>query len=219
MMKNVLLFFLALVIGISGYWFSIQYVQSTIKTPSTLPRSIPTEIISYSIKNPPSEALMGTMSSLIGEIQIETRDATEPAKLKNAQSVMQGERVLSAEKGSVRITYGIDTTILLDNDTDVSFTQTLPISIVITQNKGTVTYSQNTDTFPLSVRVRNLLVRLVSGSVTISLEDSDPLIRVVVHGGSVKIAYNNNSFESQVNTLSKGDTMIFDSDARNATIE
>jgi len=89
----------------------------------------------------------------------------------------------------------------------------------LVQNKGTVDYSQNTDSVPLSIRVRNLLVRLQFGSITISLEDSDPLIQVVVNSGSVKIAYNDYGFVSQVNTLSKGEEMIFDSDARSATIE
>jgi len=219
MLKNILLFLLACGIGIGIYWFYTQSTQKTQPPITQILKENPTIPISYAVKNPPSDTLMGTMSDLTGEIKLEARDATEPAKLTNKQPVMQGERIVTAEKSSVRITFGADTTILLDKNTDVSFTQTLPISIVITQNNGTVTYSQDTDRFPLSVRVRNLLVRLQSGNVAITLEDGDPRISVSVIDGSAKTAYNNAQFESQVNTLSKGDVMIFDSDARDATVD
>ncbi|PJE62532.1 hypothetical protein COU88_04540 [Candidatus Roizmanbacteria bacterium CG10_big_fil_rev_8_21_14_0_10_39_6] len=219
MLKNILLFLFACGIGMGAYLLSVRTSQNTKSQTAQLPKSSLVETMSYAIKDPPKDALIAKMSMLEGDVRVEARDATEPARLAKPRPLVQGERIVTAHKSSVLITFINDTKILCKENTDIALAQTLPTSIVLVQNKGTVDYSQNTDSVPLSIRVRNLLVRLQFGSITISLEDSDPLIQVVVNSGSVKIAYNDYGFVSQVNTLSKGEEMIFDSDARSATIE
>lgn len=208
MLRNILFFLVTIVLGVSV----------TRITPVQLPRVNPTKTVTFSIKNPPKEARTGVLSLIEGDVQIEARGATEPVRLGKVRTIVQGERLVTSEKSTTLVTFGNDTEILLEENTDIIFAQTIPSSIVLVQNTGTVTYSQNTDSIPLSIRVRNLLVSLKSGDFTVTLEDGDPVISVTVNNGEIKTAYNDSDFVSQVNTLSKGDEMAYDSDVRNAII-
>lgn len=218
-MKSFLFFLISILIGTISVWGYTQYSQKdTFPTP-ILQKTRPTKTVNYSIKDPPKNALIGTITTLEGDAQWESRTATEPAELKQNHRIVQGEKIVTYKDGGSSILFGQDTTISIKQNSTVSFVQTLPQSIVVAQEKGTVTYSQELDTTPVSVRVRNLLIRLQKGSMSISLKDEDPIILVQIRKGIATAAYNDDSFNSQVIAIEKGETFVYDSDARDGAIE
>jgi hypothetical protein len=105
----------------------------------------------------------------------------------------------------------------LMSNTEVALIQSLPTSFVVTQSNGNTIYTSE-QTTPISVRSLHLLAN-VKGKATISTDAENGLITIRVAQGDVTIAYNAIDNISQVELVSKGETLTFNDETREATIE
>ena len=204
-MKNIKLFIIFFLIGI-GLVLVFQQkpaIQKQIVIPS------------FSIEAPPSESLIGSITSRAGILFWESRIATAPSELINNELMKQGERIITKEKSSATLNFDHFGSIILSENADLSFIQTLPIDFVVEQKKGEIEYSIDSET-PLSVRVRNALITKTSGTIQITVTDEDPIILISTVQGTAKIGFNDLNYDSQVFTLREGQIYEYNSDERTA---
>ena len=221
MKEHILIFIASLLVGTGGYVGYSYVAAMNVPAPDQEEvKSAEIKKVDYDIEKAPSETLRGTISNMYGEINWQSRVATEPAKLEGKRPIQQGEQLSTGEDGTLLLEFNNDTTLEFDNDSVVDIIQTLPTSFVFMQEKGTVTYNQlPSSSTPLAVRVRHLLVRLLDGGITVTLEDDDPYIIVGGTQGTFEVAYNDNTLTSHRFTVNDGDTLIFDDETRTSDIQ
>lgn len=205
-MKDLKFFVIGFLIGIG-----IIFGYITFKTKSPQPKPAPT----FSIEPPPSESLKGSIISQDGTIFFESRIATEPSELKTNIQIEQGERLITKDKSGISVNFDRFGSIILSENADLSFIQTLPIDFVVEQKKGKIEYTINYKT-PLSIRIRNALITKTSGTIEIIVTDEDPVILISTVSGTAKIGFNDLDNVSQVFTLREGQIYEYNSDERTA---
>lgn len=210
--KHILLFSLFFVIGFATILVSKKYAVAHPAVTSPLATTT-----LFSLDIPPSKSQSGEIVSLSGEVEWQSRSATEPAKLTQKQKVLQGEEFWTKESGNLHISFQNILELNVLPNTYVSVIQTLPTNIVLKQEGGEVVY-KNSGASPLGIRARHLLIQQESGILNIKMNNTTPTIRVSVQKGSAKIAFNNADFETNVVTLEEGDTYIFNDETRTGRI-
>ncbi len=214
----IFIFFTSILIGLLTYaiFYHFQPIQQ-----STTPAITPTlaEPYQYTPEIAPTNTLRGDISSIEGDVSWVSRIATEPASLSAGIQIQQGEQIVTAVESEVSIDFEDDVNITLSENTRLAITQTLPASIVLTQRYGNVRYTVSSSKYPISVRIRRLLVRMYEGEVDISVEEDDPVISVDVSEGAAEVAYNDSDFTSQRLMIEDGEVFTFNNDERIGTIE
>lgn len=167
----------------------------------------------FSIATAPTDSLKGTIATYSGTLLWESRIATIPGELKDTVQIQQGERLITEGKGNALINVNTFGTIILSENTDLSFIQTLPVDFVVRQNKGTVEYVVNGN-IPLSVRIRSTIITKTAGTLKITMTDGDPIILISTVQGAAQIGFNDLDYVSQVYTLREGQIYEFNSDER-----
>lgn len=219
MNQSVLIFAISILIGLGGFYIGDFLTQSSPSPLSdTAVSPTPSGTYQFSIEPPPSDTLVGIITQMDGTIQWESRVATEPAELTEKVPVAQGEKLITDKDGTISVQFATDTTIALEPESELNIVQTLPASFVFNQLKGTVTYDQDTDTIPVAVRARHLLIRIRSGSIIISFADDDPYITVDGTKGAFEVAYNDRELVSHRLSVEEGDTLIFDDETRTTRV-
>lgn len=170
---------------------------------------------SFSIEPAPSESIKGTISDRRGELLWESRMATEPATLSDNVLIQQGERLVTKDSGSVQIDFPRLGSISLNENTDLSFIQTLPVNFVVNQTKGFVEYEIVGDV-PLSIRIRSAILTKDNGNIEVTVTEGDSLIRISPLTGTATIGFNDLEYVSRVFELREGETYEYDSDQRTA---
>jgi hypothetical protein len=213
--KNVLLFIIAVIIGV-GIVFARQELKPKpiIKpTPSASPSVTPTP---FSIEKPPTDSLVGTLE-FSGEVEWQSRVATEPAKITASQPLQQGEDVKTATGSAATITFTDAAKISMSQQSELNVSQTLPASFVFVQPMGTIEY-ERLGTIPLSVRAMHLLIDQEIGDITIMVDKDNANVVVNVKKGSLTAAYNDKNLNSQVITVKQGKRLVFDDETRTAIV-
>jgi len=212
-MNGVSLFIICFFIGVAavfGYsFFRTQNIQHTPIIEKQTPA--PT----FSTELPPSQSLKGLIASRSGQLLWQSRIATAPAELKDNVQIQQGERLITEDKSSVTVNFNQVCSMMLSENADLSFIQTLPVDLVVEQKKGKIEYAVNGNT-PLSIRIRNALITKISGILEITITDNDPIISISTIQGTAQIGFNDLDYVSQVFTLRQGQVYEYNSDDRTA---
>lgn len=211
-MKYILLFLVFVGIGMAAI---IWYPKQTI-TPAPTSTN-PTTIPPFSIQEPPSNALQGTMRDMDGDVLLQSRTATEPALLTSPVPVRQGELIRTAENGSVTVLFPGACSIDIGTDAIVDIIQTLPGHIVFRQDQGTVLYNAAPDC-PLSVRTRRLLTVIREGTIAVNLSADSDLVSIRVRKGVAEVAYNDVNNVSTVIPVREGERFLFDNGERQGEV-
>ncbi len=212
-MKNLIVFVLFVIFGvgvIAAYTKRVPQTTSgeTVKLPFIRQNQ-------FSLENAPADSLRGKIATLSGDVKWQDRVATQSSQITNPINIQQGEELITGDNVQVEIPRAV--IINISPKTDLSFVQTLPQNVVLSQTKGTVEY-QKTGTVPISIRVLRLLVG-GEGNITISVSDTKPTTTINVDTGSATVAYNDSQNVSIVKTINSGEQFIFDNDAREGVIE
>ena len=215
-MKKLFFFlFVSLIFGLIVFYVYNRFSNTKPKIKSPISqKTLLTPSPSFQIEKAPTEALIGRILIMEGEVLWESRIASQPAKLKQPTALQQGEKIITGNDGKITIRFAKDTDIVVKPQSSLNFAQTLPANLVLVQEKGTVEYSQDSDSLPLSVRVRHLLVRFNSGKMTITALEDNPYVTVSLEQGTAQAAYNDINYISQKITVGSGETLIFDDDTR-----
>ena len=184
-------------------------LEPTTKIQTPLAQTTP-----FSLAVPPKASLKGSMISLSGVVDWQSREATEPAALFQKRAVLQGEEYWTKDTGSLNILFPNIAQLLITPNTHISFIQTLPTNFVMLQDSGEVTYTKLNTATPVAIRVLRLLVAQNSGEVIISIDEEGSLVTITVKEGSVTIAFNDLETVSNVITIESGYSYTFDNEAR-----
>lgn len=214
-MKNLIIFILFVIFGIG------VVAAYTKRVPQTTPeQTVKLPFIGqnqFSLENAPADSLRGKIATLSGDVKWQDRVATQSSQITNPINIQQGEQLITGDNGKVQVEIPAAVIINISPKSDLSFVQTLPQNIVLSQTKGEVEY-QKIGTVPVSIRVLRLLVE-EKGDITISVSDTLPIITINVHTGSVTVAYNDSQNVSTVKTINSGNQFIFNNDTKEAVFE
>lgn len=204
------LFLVSLFLGISLtiLYFQLFTPHQATLTSQQIKATLP-KTPAFSVANAPRDSLRGTMLSLSGTVQWESRTATTPATITTLQTLQQGEELTTQKDGKATIEFTPTCIITLSPSTNLSIIQTLPTNLVFAQSQGTVTYTKSTTT-PLAVRSLDALVQLTQGNVTISVDKDTAQMTVGVSSESATIAFNDSQTISNVVTIPSGKAYVFD---------
>ncbi|SRR5258708_3819520 len=209
-MKKILFFLVSVIIGIVVVF---GYTQLSLHSNTNGKKQSVNSATKFSLINPPSQSLRGTIASISGEVAWQSRIATEPAKISAPQMLQQGENIVTGDTGTVTVQFTSSGTITLAPQTELDIIQTLPVNFVFAQNKGTATYSIN-GTIPISIRSLHVLLSLQPGNIVITTDKQNSLVTAAVYTGSIQAAFNDIDYMSHVMTVTNGNTLIFHDDTR-----
>jgi len=153
-----------------------------------------------------------------GIIKWQSRIATQAAQISSPVPIQQGEQLETGDNGKATIEFPNVSLINISPDSQINFAQTLPVNLVMVQNKGMVEY-QKLGENEISVRVLHLLIEQVAGDMTISIDKDQPWVIVYIKKGMVKIAYNDSQNISQEVTVNEGQQLSFNDLTREVTLQ
>ena len=214
-MKSTGLFIFSFLIGIGLVFGYLKLKVNDTPQQKTVAKKQISTTPTFSIETPPSESLKGSIVSKTGIIFWESRIATAPSELKENVQIQQGEELLTHEKSGITVNFDQVGTIVLSENADLSFIQTLPVDFVVEQKNGTIKYTMNGKT-PLSIKIRSALITKTSGEIQITATDGDPIVLISTLQGTAKIGFNDLDYVSQVFTLREGQMYEYNSDERTA---
>jgi len=211
-MKSFLFFFVFLLLGIAivlsyHYWIA-KFITPGISQITT----------KFSLENAPSESLSGSIATMSGKVNWQSRTATKFALVKLNQKIQQGEELNTGNNGKVGVKIQNNALVLLQPNTHISIIQLLPINFVFAQDKGEAEYA-NTIQTPISVRSLDLLSVITKGKAIITVDQKKQIVTVAVVQGSVKEAYQDLQQTNNVMNLNQGQTFVFDETNKIGTIQ
>jgi hypothetical protein len=211
-MKQSVLFLCCITVGsITTYLLLSNRTQKTIShTPEKQTHSP-----SFSVENAPKDSLRGSIASLSGDVTWISRTATDEAALRPTTRLQQGESITTGKNGRVTITMN-SCSFTLSPDSKINIIQTLPISLVIEQLTGEVTYT-NHCLIPLSVRSGELIVSLENGEMKLSIDEKSSIITLFTIQDTAIAAYNDTKQKSTVIPIPVNTLLTFDPDSRSST--
>lgn len=179
-------------------------------------KKIPVQTVdTFSVIAPPSESLQGIITDRSGVLLYEPRGVASEAAELAIETVKQGERLVTKEKSSATVDFNKKVSVALSENSDISFVQTLPVNMVVQQQKGSAVY-ETTGEIPLSIRLRSALLTKADGIVKITMKDGDSIILIETTKGTAQIGFNDPDFISRVFTLREGQAYEYNSDERTA---
>lgn len=212
-MKNLFLILLSVIVG--GAITALYLEYRVIESPQPIVQKEVKPTAPFSLVSPPSDSLTGKIMSREGSLLWESRMATAPAELTGTTTLSQGERIVTEEDSEATLEFERFGKIVMSQDSDLSFPQTLPTDFVVNQRKGDITYELSGEV-PLSIRARNSLITKDSGKIRIEITEDESVILVSTLEGTAKIGFNDTENVSQVFTLREGQVYEYNSDERTA---
>lgn len=213
-MKGILLFIFSIICGFTViYFFAKPFIPS-----SADEEKIKSPVSSFfSLEEPPSQSLRGNLSSVTGEIKLQTRLATEPASLVSQRDMKQGELIATGKESTARIEFKNGAEVNIQSESALEFMQTLPEHIVISQKSGSATY-QTGDTAAVSVRILQVLI-VLNSHTEVEVSRDGPEVNIRVMKGSVKAGYNDIDNVSTVVPIKSGEVFVYSADTREGEIQ
>jgi len=205
--KIILILLVSLIfgLGLTFLYFNFQTGPKTISY--TIPTPTPAQF-EFLLDQPPKDSLIGEISSPSGQIDWQSRTATTAAALTATTAIQQGESLITKSKSSVSVTFSDTVLINIFADSDLTFAQTLPVNLLISQTRGSARY-QPSGTIPVSVRTLHLLTNIGGGDVIITLDPKLPFVYLDIYQGSVTLGFNNLQFISQRTDISSGRRVVY----------
>ena len=220
MLKKILLFlvpFLITMAAVVGY-FKLTQKISTISIPN-LPSVSFSDLVKFSrfsLEKAPSQSLVGSITSMTGDVEYESRVATEAAKISSPVSIQQGESLTTGETGKLILNFKDTVDISVDENSGISVIQTLPADLVFWQTLGSVEYKK-LGTHPVSIRVGHLVIEN-EGDMKISFTKDSPVTTIVMINGTGTVAYNSLNNVSRVVNITTGQILKFNEGTRRVVL-
>jgi hypothetical protein len=220
-MKKIILFlipFLVTIVVVVGY-FKLTQKISTISIPS-LPSVSFSDLVKlsrFSLEKAPSESLVGTITSMTGDVEYESRVATEAAKINSPVAVQQGESLSTGPDGNLVLIFDKVAEVDISANTSIAVVQTLPADVVFSQSTGAAEYKKLAE-IPVTIRSYHLLIEN-DGDVSVSVNPLKPIVTVSVSSGSATFAYNNINNVSRVLTVTSGKKLTFNDGTRRVVVK
>src|SRR4051812_49173847 len=125
-MKRFFLFFFALLTGIAlyaGYKTYLVKPKPIIKKPALKPSK-------FSLERAPEVSVLGIMKDLSGYVSVQSRIATESARIVAPVPLQQGERVETGTDGKVTIQLPGASDMILSPESSLELVQTIPAAVL-----------------------------------------------------------------------------------------
>lgn len=171
------------------------------------------ELTKFSLEQAPADSIRGEIISLNGEVEWQSRTATEPGQLPGGIKIQQGEKLVTKADGNMAIKLASAGTVTIFPDSELEVIQTLPINLVFNQLKGKAQYLVNGSS-PVSVRSFNLIVNVKQGLIDIKTDSEAGKVTLSLKNGQATVAYNSPEFESKRWELAPGDSFVFYNEER-----
>lgn len=213
MKKQLIFFFIAVELGIMTV-AAIKYAYPKVSESKNISTNLSGK---YDPVNPPSRSLVGEVISQSGEINWQSREATETSRIQKLTQVKQGEKIITGSTGTLTINFQDNTTVTAAKNSEISLIQTLPQNLVFNQSQGTAIYTS--ESAVLSVRALHLLVDLTKSKSTITVDPETNSVIVKTLSGTAKGGYNDTDLNSQTFTLEAEQELIFNDDTRKVIIK
>lgn len=213
-MKYIAIFILFFILGcglVAGYF----YLNPQQNVVLDLPTPITTK---FSLANAPEDSLKGTIASMSGVVNWQSRTANTPTRLKAPRSIQQGEELGTGKNGKVEVLIQSAEAMVVNPNSQINFIQMLPVNLVISQDLGIVTY-QNTGKSAMTVQTFGLITSINYGIITINLNKDTHTITVDVEKGSATEGYEDSQNNSNVVTVNAGQQFVFDDTTQAGAIE
>lgn len=181
--ENIKLLFLVLfLVGLTSvFGFRIWQVKRAKSVPFSPQES------SFSLK-PPSEALVGRLTEVEGDVKKESRNDGEFKEVKEKEQILDGEKLATGGKSQASVELPGFAKVTLDSNSEVGFVSLLPSSFLIKQARGVVGYRLLQNENSLSIRSLHLLLTLDSGESKVETSAEDGEIIVKQLAGKAKLA-------------------------------
>lgn len=213
-MKILLLFGSSVFLGL----LLVVFYSILSKTPKQTAQTNPMQVVQFSLERAPSQSIAGTILAMDGSVFWQSRVATQPAILISPVSIQQGEKIETRKGGTISIEFPNVASIYVSEKSALSFEQTLPTSLVISQTEGTARYTKPAGATPLAIRYKGLLIEATDGTIDIAVHEKEPMVSVTVNKGTATAAYNDRNNLSQLLTVGTGRRLFFNDELGKATI-
>jgi hypothetical protein len=203
----ILMIFLGLSIGFGyqNWWLNHKLAQTFVPNPETFKL------------NPPSQAGIGRITTIAGFPQKYARDVDQPVEIVGDNTLVQGERLNTDATSSAQLLFPEVGEVKVGRNADITLVDTIPTEFLISHQGGVNEYLA-TGSNPMSIRSLHTVIELASSSATLTTLSSTKF-RLEVHGGLVKIGYQDLDHKSYVKTVLANKTATFDDVKRNLTVK
>ena len=214
-MKAAFLFIFFLIVGFIATFFLInKQTSEEVSKPNV---KITRESSKFSLEKAPSTSLHGDITTLTGEVQWQSRIATEASTITQKQSIQQGESLMTGKTGKVSLAFP-DMLFNISSSTQLNVIQTLPTSIVLEQPAGKIDF-QTTSSTPLSIRTSRILIKSDKGNFSVAIDEDDGMVTISVEDGLVTTAYNDTDNFSTVEKIEADQVLTFDPSTRTSRLK
>ena len=173
----------------------------------------------FSLSKAPGSSIRGTIASLSGTVLWESRTATHSSPLFAPREIQQGESIETKDNSEASLQIPRIGNMKLMSDTSLSIVQTLPSNSLIEQKQGNAVYTK-AGQGNLSIRCMGLLLKILSGSVTISVDSYTSTVTIATRSdGTVLAAYNDADYVSKMVTIPNDSSITYDDITRTTTLE
>ena len=211
-MKNLLIFLGYFLVGIT----LVFGLKQTVKTINEQKLQTPIASHSFSLYSAPNNSLTGTVVSLNGDVEWESRTAIKASKIDKLIPIQQGESITTKE-GNAKVNFSDTLNLNIFRNTKINFIQTLPQNIVVSQNSGLAEFKSYTK--PVTVRTINLITKMNNNSdMEISFSSTRPIVMITIKSGSAVVAYNDPYFITQIADISSGEIFYFNTSTKQADL-
>jgi hypothetical protein len=209
-------FFIFILFFIVGVGLVIGYTYWNHQNPfNVLPSPITTK---FSLENAPEDSLKGTIASMSGTVNWQSRTAGHSVRLQSPRMIQQGEELSTGKNSIVRVVVQKAEEIIEFPDSHITFIQMLPINVVISQDAGSVFY-ENTGLSAMTVKTLDLVTSVNRAWVTISLDQSTDTVTVTPQKESVTEGYLDSEGNSNTVIIKAGQQFVFDDTTQTGSVE
>src|SRR5579871_5704011 len=216
MLKDIGIVILSLIVGFVTTVALYIYLPKQNLITISIPRVTSVNTTHFSLEKAPTQSLVGTISSLSGQVLWQSRIANAESPIIASQQIQQGESVETTD-GTASIAFASALLAQIEKNTQVNIIQTLPADIVIQQTQGTTDY-QRLGTIPVSIRGLDLLLSVERGEVTIVVDPLTSHVNVIVKSGKITAAYTNKQNQTNIKTISAGQQLLFNNNTKQLTL-
>lgn len=203
----ILLFFAGL---ISVFVFRLWQVEKT------GPSSFTPQESSFNFK-PPSEAFIGKLLSIEGEVKKESRNKEEFEEVSLGEEVLQGESLACGRKSQASVEFTDFISIDLDSNTEIGFISLLPTSFLVEQRSGRANYKLLQDKNSFSVRSLHALLTFEYGESEITVGEKEITVKIL--SGKAKLALVDLENVTHIWELEEGQKALINDTERRVEIE
>lgn len=213
--KNSLFFYFLLffifTVGIATVLISYRFLISKPASQKTVISEKNPQVTkpSYLYKSqPPSQALVGKLDKISGLVEKQSRDSNDWVEISTFSAVLQGESLKLNSIGRATALFENQTTLRLGKNTETSFINLIPEKFMLEQKNGIASFE---NLKPISLKVFDSLTVLEAGEFSVDVNGEIGRFNLSISSGSAKLSFVDNSNDTQVYTLTKGENARYDS--------